>query len=207
MNNETFRAEYTPQHSEVLQVARDAAKYLLPRRSQPRRWLFLMVLILGYVVVCDLIFSAAFQNFVSRYVGYAAAPWLSVGPVIAVSFLILLRWSKWSRKRCTDWLEQHAPHPSFVFVADDDKLRWTSERSGSWIDYRAIDRLFVTPENLGIIYSGSVTYVPRTTLANEAEFRSLTGFVLSKIRDDARQASLSDPSINNLLQQPAEDSA
>lgn len=200
MSNETFRTEYTPQHSEVLQMSRDAAKYLLPRLIQPRRWLFLTVLIFGYVVVCDLIFSAAFQNIVASYVGNAAAPWLSVSPVLAVSFLIMLRWSNWSRKRCTDWLEQHAPYSSFVFVADDDKLRWTSERSGSWIDYRAIDRLFVTPKSLGIIYSGSVTYVPRTTLANEAEFRSLTSFVFSKIRDDARQASLSDPSIKSLLQ-------
>ena len=200
MSNETFRTEYTPQHSEVLQVSRDAAKYILPRRSQPRRWLFLMALVFGYVVACNLIFSAAFQNFVAGYVGNAAAPWLSVSPVIAVSFWILSRWSNWSRKRCPDWLEQHAPYSSFVFEADDDRLRWTSERSGSWIDYRAIDRLFVTPESLGIIYSGSVVYVPRTKLANEAEFRSLTSFVLSKIRDDARQASLSDPSIQSLLQ-------
>ncbi|MEO9876750.1 MAG: hypothetical protein ABJM26_21985 [Anderseniella sp.] len=200
MSNETFRTEYTPQHSEVLQVSRDAAKYLLPRRIQPRRWLFLMVLIFGYAVVSNLIFSAAFQNFVAGYVGSAAAPWLSAGPVIAVSFLIFLRWSKWSRKRCTDWLEQRAPYSSFVFVADDDKLQWTSESSGSWIDYRAIDQLFVTSKSLGIIYSGSVVYVPRTKLANEAEFRSLTSFVLSKIRDDARQASLSDPSIKSLLQ-------
>lgn len=192
-----FETLYTPRHRTTLDCQRQAARLLQP----PRRRYAMLLALVGVIALANGVISflqrrtldaAAFPG--SRIVETAAPAVLIAG--LAAVFVLWLRSQRRSRLQ---WLEKEFPHTPVQFAATEDRLQWNSERSGSWLDYAAIDRIFATPSAIGVMYGGTIVPLPLDAFADSDKLADFVRFLLDRVSDTARAESLGDAGIRKIL--------
>ena len=198
MADKSFELEYVPHHSDVLAVARQAARFLIPKRRRREVWFYLLSLVAILMIAIHLLDTQPVRASLVAYLGHEVVAWLPL--ILLVPFLFGVVWlTRWLRARNIAWLEEQAPYPPVTLVVADDRITWNNAQSGSWMTYSAIDRLFLMPRAIGIIYFGHATYIPRSLVGDDAALQSLLNFMLERLSGDARAKSLGDAAIRRIL--------
>ena len=91
------------------------------------------------------------------------------------------------------------PIPRVSLTLDDRQLNWATARTGSWVRYDAIKRIFVCPIGIGLIYDGAIVAIPREAIGGDAAFLDLLKFLLGKVDEEAQTLSLQDKFIQQLI--------
>lgn len=194
-----FQTTYVPQHKDLLPVQRHATRYFVSTAQRYAIWIYLapMAILIGASIA--FLFREDVQIKLASFVGTFLAQW---GPLIilVVTFRIFAgHIARWNQRRCTERLEKIAPHTEVALKVDEQQISWTTQHTGSWIQYPAIERLFLAPNALGIIYNGTISYLPIAVIGGEEDLKSLVTFIAQQISDEARDLSLQETSLKELI--------
>jgi len=194
-----FRAEYTPRHTTILDCQRHAARYFRPPNRRYRTPLFLGLPAVVASVGSDILVNAILREKLTAFLGPSIMEAISPLTMTLVLIAIFAVWLRSGINRRIRWLESEFPYAPMLFTATDNRLKWESEHSGAWLDYSKIDRLFATPDMVGVIYDGTIVPVPRNAFADETEFAAFLQFVLARVSDQARKKSLENKGVRDLM--------
>lgn len=192
-----FTAQYTPRHANTLDCQRHAARYVRPARGRYTPLLVLAALVLAVNVGLDLIYSEAVQTSLAARIGRPMVE--AIAPLTAILILTaaFILWLRGRGKRQLRRLESEFPHPPVRFAATEERLEWENAHSGSWLDYSTIDRVFATPNALGVMHNGAIVPIPRD--AFDSRIGEFLRFLLDRIPETARKNSLEDKGVRDLI--------
>jgi len=197
--NAYFRLEYTPLHKDILDCQRHAARYFQPPRRRYGRLLFVGLLAVVASVGIDILINEIWREKLTAVLGPSIVEAISPMTMVVILVVGTAVWLRSGIKRRIRWLEDEFPYTPLLFTATDNRLKWESEHSGAWLDYAKIDRLFATPATVGVMYDGTIVPVPRNAFADESEFTAFLQFVFERLSDEARNKSLENKGIRDLM--------
>lgn len=193
-----FRSDYTPDYGEMLAVSKAARRYHYSSMQRYSCWLPVLVYL---VVLLNLALwgDDVLKDAVTPVAGPVAATWASLGIIVVLAVTLWLFYARMVPVLSARWITQRKPLPLTSFSAEPEMLRWESEESRSSVKWSAIERLFVTPAAVCLLYGGMTLYVPRRLFGDQVAAAEFVRRALGCLSPPARALSETDPSVRAML--------
>jgi hypothetical protein len=190
---------YTPDYADTFSVQFQARRY---HYSAVQRyvWWLLPVVQLGGVLPAVVVWDDPIRDTLEMFMPPSIAVWgpLAIFVIASVAmWLVVCRWL--ALRLSARWLAQRRAPVPVVFQDLPDRMLWASEDGERWIAWPRIERIFVTPTAVCFLVGDMTHFLPRRAFENAAALRDFLEAALSRLSDEARQASTTDKSVRAAL--------
>lgn len=190
-----FETSFTPDYAELFAVAKASRRYHYTVAQRNIWWVPMIVF--GALVFAFLTYAVEpIVAALEPLVGELLAGWAPVLLVAAMwALFIWLVGYRLGPAASARYIAKRKPPVPLRFSAGPDGMRWESEESRTWLNWAAIERVYVTKEAVCFLVGGFTHYVPRRAFASPLETKTFVETALAALTPEARSISEKDRSV------------